>query len=169
MIRRSGRERLRRSPHVRTNPGEGMRRAFVLLILIAAFPAYAGEFGIPENILNDYRAVRHESVYTKVPTTGKLVSVKITDSGRVFYVCRERTGYVIYSLEIRPIAGFEEKVREELKNSGRNWNADHPNELLYTKDFADAQIRRRLSKYTEAVWVRNEIVVPEAQKQKDRE
>jgi hypothetical protein len=140
-----------------------MRRILALVLLFTAVPAYAGEFGIAENSLNDYRSVRYENVYTKVPTTGKLVSIKI-DGGKTYYICREKSGYVIYHLEFRPMAGFREKIRQELKDTGRTWNRAHPDDLLYTKELGDSDLRRKLSKYTEAVWVRNEIVVPEPQK-----
>ncbi len=50
------------------------------------------------------------------------------------------------------MAGFREKIREELKDTGRNWNRAHPDDLLYTKELGDSDLRRKLSKYTEAVW-----------------
>ncbi len=140
-----------------------MRRIFALILLCTAVPAFAEEFGIAENSLNDYRAIRYENLYTKVPTTGKIVSIRI-DGGKTYYICREKTGLVIYNLEFRPMAGFKEKIRQELRDTGRQWNRANPDDLLYTKELGDSELRRKLSKYTEAVWVRNEIVVPETSK-----
>jgi hypothetical protein len=147
---------------------ELMQRILTIILLLVAIPAHAEEFGIAENTLNDYRSVRYENIYTKVPTTGKLVSIKI-DSGKTYYICREKSGYVIYNLEFRPMAGFKEKIHQELKESGRNWNRARPDDLLFTKELGDSELRRKISKYTEAVWVRNEIIVPEPQKQRTRE
>jgi len=66
------------------------------------------DFGLAENSLSVFRAIKYENTYTKVPTTGKLVSIKMTDSGKTYYICREKSGYVIYSLEIRPIPSLKE-------------------------------------------------------------
>ncbi len=66
-----------------------MRRIIVFVLLFTAFPAYAGEFGIAENSLNDYRSVRYESVYTKVPTTGKARFHQDRQRQNILYLSRE--------------------------------------------------------------------------------
>lgn len=131
-------------------------------------PGLAGDFGLAENSLGEFRAIRYENVYTKVPTSGKLAAIKITDNGKVFYVCREKTGYVIYNLEIRPIEGFKDKIEQEVKDKSKQWDRVHPDELLFTKERYDYDLKRRLKKYSEAVWIRNEIVIDEAQKDRMR-
>jgi len=131
-------------------------------------PGLAGDFGLAENSLGEFRAIRYENVYTKVPTSGKLAAIKITDNGKVFYVCREKTGYVIYNLEIRPIEGFKDKIEQEVKDKSKQWDRVHPDELLFTKERYDYDLKRRLKKYSEAVWIRNEIVIDEAQKDRTR-
>jgi hypothetical protein len=131
--------------------------------LFAAVPARSADFGLAENALGEFSGTRYENVYTRVPTTGKLVSIKITDNGRVYYICREKTGYAIYHLEFRPIPGYKEKLEQELKDAGRKWDRTHPDELLFTKERYDTELRKKLSKYSEAVWVRNEIVVDQQQ------
>lgn len=120
----------------------------------------SAEFGLAENSLSEYGAIRFESVYTKVPTTGKLVSIRITDKGTIYYICREKSGIVIYHLEIRPMEKFKEKIEAEIKEVKRNWNKIHPDELLFTKERHDREIKRKINKYSEAVWIRNEIVLP---------
>ncbi len=122
--------------------------------------ANAGEFGLAENILSEYGAVRFENHYTRVPTTGKLVSIKITDGGKIFYICSERNGYAIYNLEIRPLEGFKDKIEQDLKNKPQKLEKINPDELLLTKERLEYEARKRLNKYSEAVWIRNEIVVP---------
>jgi hypothetical protein len=138
---------------------------FLLSVIpfFAAIPARCADFGVAENALGEFSGTRYENVYTKVPTTGKLVSIKITDNGRIYYICREKTGYAIYHLEFRPIPGYKEKLEQELKDAGRKWDRTHPDELLFTKERYDTELRRKLSKYSEAVWVRNEIVVDQPQ------
>jgi len=131
-------------------------------------PGLAGDFGLAENSLGEFRAIRYENVYTKVPTSGKLAVIKIADNGKVFYVCREKTGYVIYNLEIRPIEGFKDKIEQEVKDKSKQWDRVHPDELLFTKERYDYDLKRRLKKYSEAVWIRNEIVIDEAQKDRMR-
>jgi len=131
-------------------------------------PGLAGDFGLAENSLGEFRAIRYENVYTKVPTSGKLAAIKITDNGKVFYVCREKSGYVIYNLEIRPIEGFKDKIEQEVKDKSKQWDRVHPDELLFTKERYDYDLKRRLKKYSEAVWIRNEIVIDEAQKDRTR-
>jgi hypothetical protein len=149
---------------VKAMPLDGLLRStLALMMLLSAVPARAEEFGVAENSLNDYRAIRYENIYTKVPTTGKLVSIRI-DGGKTYYICRENGSYVIYNLEFRPMAGFKEKLRQELRETGRNWNKAYPEDLLYTKELGESEIRRKLSKYLEAVWVRNEIIVPDPPK-----
>jgi len=140
----------------------------VLVGLSADAPAQAADFGPAESILGDVRAVRYENVYTKVPSSGKLVSIRITDSGRVYYICREKSAYAIYHLEIRPMEGYKEKIEQELKEKNRNWDKTHPDELLFTRETLDREMKKNLRKYCEAVWVRNEIVVQEPPKERNR-
>ena len=124
------------------------------------FPGFlhAAEFGLAENILGLYGAIRYENTYTRVPTSGKIVAIKITDSGTTYYICREKSGYVIYHLEIRPMKGHKKKVEQVLKEESRKWNASHPNELFLTKGRFDEELEK-LKKYREAVWIRNEVLV----------
>ncbi|MCX5862979.1 MAG: hypothetical protein WCG29_07765 [Desulfomonile sp.] len=140
----------------------------VLIMGTEISPAPAGDFGLAENSIGEFRAIRYENVYTKVPTSGKLAAIRITDSGKVFYICREKTGYVIYNLEIRPIEGFKDKIDQEIKDNSKQWDRVHPDELLFTKERHDYDLKRRLKKYSEAVWVRNEIVIEEAIKDPNR-
>ncbi len=121
----------------------------------------ATDFGPQENALGDFKGVRYENIYTKVPTSGKLVAIKITNSGKIYYICKEKSGYVIYNLEIRPPEGFQEKVQQELKKKIRNWANVNPDELLFTKEIVERELRRQLFKDSEAVWVRNEIIIEE--------
>jgi hypothetical protein len=132
----------------------------LLAIVICDNSVNAGEFGLAENVLSEYGAVRFENHYTRVPTTGKLVSIKITDGGKIFYICRERNGYAIYNLEIRPLEGFKDKIEQNLKNKPQKLEKINPDELLLTKERLEFEARKRLNKYSEAVWIRNEIVVP---------
>ncbi|MCL5126147.1 MAG: hypothetical protein M1511_16935 [Deltaproteobacteria bacterium] len=131
-----------------------------VLLIVSYQSVNAGEFGLAENVLSEYGAVKFENHYTKVPTTGKLVSIKITDGGKIFYICREKNGYAIYNLEVRPLEGFKDKIEQDLKNKPQKLEKITPDELLLTKDRLDYEIKRRLNKYSEAVWIRNEIVVP---------
>ncbi len=119
----------------------------------------ATDFGPAENALGACRSIRYESVYTKVPTTGKLVSIKITDSGKVYYICREKTGYVIYNLEIRPSEVVQERIQQELKKKARNWSHMNPDELVVTKEILERELKKQFAREIEAVWVRNEIVI----------
>jgi hypothetical protein len=119
----------------------------------------AGDFGLAQNALSEFGAVRFENIYTKVPTTGKLVSIKIGDNGKVFYICREKAGYVIYNLEIRPIDKFRDKIEEEIKEQSKQWDKIYPDELLFTRERYNSDLLKRIRKYSEAVWVRNEVVV----------
>ncbi|MGB6067352.1 MAG: hypothetical protein WBG50_21305 [Desulfomonilaceae bacterium] len=131
----------------------------LLILGLAVSLVWAMDFGLAENSLSEFRAIRYENTYTKIPTTGKLVSIKIADSGRIYYICREKSGYVIYNLEIRPIPDFKEKIEQELKDTGKKWDHAHLDELLLTKDKLDRDLKKKMNKYSEAVWVRNEIVV----------
>lgn len=136
-----------------------------LLCLISMSPlvqAAGTDFRPAENALDEFRSVRYENVYTKVPTTGKLVSIRITDNGTVYYICREKSGFAIYNLEIRPTPNARERIQQELKDKTRNWNKNNPDELLFTKDQYDREWKRHMRKYSDAVWIRNEIVIPEA-------
>lgn len=138
---------------------------FVSLVIIVATvqPDVTGgtDFGPQENALGDFKGVRYENIYTKVPTSGKLVAIKITDSGKIYYICKEKSGYVIYNLEIRPPEGFQEKIQQELKKKIRNWANVNPDELVFTKETVERELRRQLFKDSEAVWVRNEIIIEE--------
>lgn len=140
----------------------------VLAGLSAGAAGQAADFGPAESVLGDVRSVRYENVYTKVPTSGKLVSIRITDSGTVYYICREKTGYAIYHLEIRPIVGYKEKIEQELREKKGNWEKSHPDELLFTRETLDREIKKNMRKYCDAVWVRNEIVVQEPPKERFR-
>jgi hypothetical protein len=133
--------------------------ALALALSLLAGQLEAADFGLAENALGDFRDIRYENFYTRVPTSGKLVSLKIADNGRIYYICKEKTGYVVYHLEVRPVKGFEEKFRKELKEKSRQWDSLHPDELLLTRKRNDLDLSRRLHSYCEAVWVRNEILV----------
>ncbi len=134
--------------------------SFVAAILLHDTFGYAGsDFGLAENALSEYGAVRFENVYTKVPTTGKLVSIKIADNGKIFYICKEKAGFVIYHLEIRPIERFRDKIEQEVKEQSKQWDKIYPDELLFTKERYNTELMKRIKKYSEAVWVRNEIVI----------
>jgi hypothetical protein len=138
-----------------------------LVIIVATVqPDFTGAtgFGPRENALSEFKGVRYENIYTKVPTSGKLVAIKITDSGKIYYICKEKSGYVIYHLEIRPPEGFQEKIQQELKKKTRNWAHVNPDELVFTKEIFERELKRRLSKESEAVWVRNEIIIEEPSK-----
>jgi len=124
-----------------------------------AVPTHAGDFGLAESVVGEYGAVRYENTYTKVPTSGKLIAIRVTDSGTIYYICREKSGYVIYHLEIRPMKDYKDKVEQEIKEKSRNWASQHPDELLLTKERVKKEVREKYKKYHEAVWVRNEIVV----------
>lgn len=134
------------------------------MLSLAVGLAQATDFGLAENSLSEFRAIKYENTYTKVPTTGKLVSIKMTDSGKIYYICREKSGYVIYNLEIRPIPGFKDKIEQDQKDTGKKWDRMHPDELLLTKEKHDHDLKKRIRKYSEAVWIRNEIVVDEPRK-----
>lgn len=133
--------------------------AMLSTVFLAAGDVGSADFGLAEDALGEVKAVRYENIYTKVPTSGRLASIKITDSGRIYYICREKTGYAIYHLEIRPIEGFRDKIEQEIKEKNRQWDSVHPDELLFTKERHKKEMYSGLRKYCEAVWVRNEIIV----------
>jgi hypothetical protein len=130
-----------------------------LLTLTAHCCLASAEFGPAENALSEFRSVRYENVYTKVPTSGKVISLKITDSGKIFYICREKTGYAVYHLEVRPIEGFKDKIDQELREQSKKWDQIHPDDLLLTKKIINREVQKRINNFSEAVWVRNEILV----------
>jgi hypothetical protein len=138
---------------------------FVSLVIIVATVqwdvARGTDFGPQESALGEFKGVRYENIYTKVPTSGKLVAIKITDSGKIYYICKEKSGYVIYNLEIRPPEGFQDKIQQELKKKTRNWGHVNPDELVFTREIFERELKRQLSKDSEAVWVRNEIIIEE--------
>ncbi len=138
---------------------------FVSLVIILATVqpdvTRGTDFGPGESALGEFKGVRYENIYTKVPTSGKLVAIKITDKGKIYYICKEKSGYVIYNLEIRPPEGFQDKIQQELKKRTRNWANINPDELVFTKDILERELKRQLSKDSEAVWVRNEIIIEE--------
>ena len=140
----------------------------ICCLLMMAVPTRAGDFGLAESVVGEYGAVRYENTYTKVPTSGKLISIRITDKGTIYYICREKSGYVIYHLEIRPMKDYEQKVEQEIEEKSRNWTGRHPDKLLLTKDRVKKEIKEKYKKYHEAVWVRNEIVVQPAPEVGDR-
>jgi len=149
-------------------------RAIILAVLcliatnLRATPSSASDFGLAENALGEYKAVRYENIYTRVPTTGKLVSLKVADNGRIYYICKEKSGFVIYHMEVRPMEGFREKLEQDLKDKTKKWDKVHPDELLVTRDRVDQELKKRMNKYSEAVWVRNEIVIDEPAQRPDR-
>lgn len=140
-----------------------MHLLFLVIICFLAADCSAADFGVPENALNEFRSIKYENIYTKVPTSGKLVSIRITDGGKTFFVCKEKSGYAIYNLEVRPIAGLKEKMEQEVKDYIKKWDNLLPDELLLTKERNDAELNKKLQKYCEAVWVRNEIIIEEPQ------
>jgi hypothetical protein len=133
--------------------------AILWTMSLGSVDAGGADFGPAEDALSEVKGLRYENVYTKVPTSGRLASIKITDGGRIYYICREKTGYAIYHLEIRPIEGFREKIEQEIKEKNRQWDSIHPDELLFTKERHKKDLINSLRKYCEAVWVRNEIIV----------
>ena len=116
------------------------------------------KFSVAEDSLGEFNAVRYENVYTRVPTSGKLVGVRITENGTTYYICREGKGYVIYHVEIRPVEKLKPKMEEELAKLRRDWERILPDELVFTKKRYDEEVRRRIRRYSDAVWIRNEVV-----------
>ena len=141
--------------------------AAILLIIgaLGAGMVLSSPFGLAENSLREVRAVRFENIYTQVPTSGKLVSLKITDAGKTYYICQEKNGYVIYHLEIRPVEELKAKLEEELREFGQKWDALQPDELLFTKERYSSELRKRIHRYSDAVWVREEIIVGQTPRQ----
>ncbi|MFC1834828.1 hypothetical protein ACFL2Q_08855 [Thermodesulfobacteriota bacterium] len=141
-----------------------------IVLLISSPKSDAAErFGLAENALRHFRSVKYENMYTRVPTKGKLVSIEITDMGRTYYICKEKSGYVVYHLEIRPVEKLKDKLQKELKELSKKWDGKHPDELLMTHEKYDGELRNSVYKYTDAVWVRNEIVVgPQPNQSKKR-
>ncbi len=134
-------------------------RSLMVACMFFLFPAVSfSQFGLAENALSEFKSIKFENIYTKVPTSGKLISIRI-DGGTTYYICREKSGYAIYHLETRPMVGFKERIEQELRESGRKWDKQRPDELLYTKEAHEFEMKKLILKYSEAVWVRNEIVV----------
>jgi hypothetical protein len=140
-----------------------MRAALLAAVLTAALSLpptdlCAQRFHAAADSLERFHGVRYENLYTRVPTSGKLVGVRITDKGATYYICRERGGYVIYHVEIRPIEKLKSKLQAELAKLRREWDRVHPDELLFTKKRFDEEVKRRIRRYSDAVWIRNEVV-----------
>ena len=127
----------------------------------------AAQFQLGEDALREFRSVRYQNIYTRVPSPGKLVAIKITDSGKTYYVCKEKTGYVIYHVEIRPVEGLKERLNKELKELGKKWDKVHQDELLFSKQRYEEELRNLLHQYCDAVWVRNEVVVGRTPKKRN--
>lgn len=131
----------------------------LLLCLNGAVTAQAPQFAPATDALHLFKAIRYENIATRVPSPGKLVSIKITDTGRTYYICKEKSGYAIYHLEVRLVEGAKAKIEEELKALGEKWDGVLQDELVFTKETRKSEVRKRLYQYSEAVWVRNEIIV----------
>ena len=133
----------------------------IILATLSLVSASIGraQFELGEDALREYRSIRFENIYTRVPSTGKLVAIKIADNGKTYYVCKEQTGYVVYHVEIRPVDGLKERLDKELKQLGKKWDKVHQDELLFSKQRYEEELRNLLHRYCDAVWVRNEIVV----------
>ena len=58
----------------------------LVLCLSAPVTAQAPQFGPATDALHLFKAIRRESMSTRVPSSGKLVSIKITDNGRIYYI-----------------------------------------------------------------------------------
>lgn len=138
--------------------------AGLVLCFSGVLAAQGPQFGPATDALHLFKAIRHESIATRVPSPGKLVSIKITDSGRTYYICKEESGYAIYHLEVRLVEGAKAKIEEELKALGEKWDGVLQDELVFTKETRKSEVRKRLYQYSEAVWVRNEIIVEGAEK-----
>ncbi len=136
--------------------------ALIFLATIRSGIVQSAEFGAAQSALSEFRGIRYENLFTKVPTSGKLVSIKITDSGKIYYICKEKSGFVIYNLEIRPMEGIQDKIQQEWKKKSRSWTSTNPDDLLITKDIFEREVKRRFSKDSEAVWVRNEIIIEDS-------
>ncbi len=130
----------------------------LVTILLQATDGVGQKFPVAEDSLGEFNAVRYENVYTRVPTSGKLVGVRITENGTIYYICREGPGYVIYHLEIRPVEKLKPKMEAELANLRRDWERILPDELLFTKKRYEEEVKRRIRRYSNAVWIRNEVL-----------
>ncbi|MBM4325538.1 MAG: hypothetical protein FJ118_00095 [Deltaproteobacteria bacterium] len=139
------------------------------LCVLAYEPGAAQEFPTPEYALRDAKAIRYESVYTRIPSTGKLATIKITDSGRIYYVCREKSGYAIYHVEFRPAERFKAQMEKELRDLAAKWDRVKPDELLFTKETYEQERLKCIQRYSEAVWVRNEIVMSKPAKSSEEQ
>lgn len=128
-------------------------------LTLASASVCQAQFQLGEDALREFRSIRFENIYTRVPSAGKLVAIKITDSGKTYYVCKEKTGYVIYHVEIRPVEGLKERLNKELKQLGKKWDKVHQDELLFSKQRYEEELRNLLNQYCDAVWIRNEVVV----------
>jgi hypothetical protein len=133
--------------------------AGIVASLVASAAASEPQAKSAQDALDGVRSVRIERISTRVPSPGKLAAIRITDSGRIYYICREGNGYAIYHLEIRPVEGFKDKIAEEVKAISEKWDAILKDQLVFTKDTRDEELRKRVQRYSEAVWVRNEIIV----------
>jgi len=133
----------------------------LVLSVGASVGAEAPQPGPTPDPLRLFKAVRLENMATRVPSPGKLVSIKITNSGRTYYICKEKNGYAIYHLEVRLVEGAKAKIEEDIKALGEKWDGVLEDELVFTNDTRKNEIRKRLYQYSEAVWIRNEIIVGE--------
>lgn len=130
-----------------------------LLLMLSAGVVHADGFELGEDALGGYHGTRYVNKYTRVPTTGKLAAVKIADDGKTYYICKEKTGFVIYHVEIRPINQLKTKLDEEIETLTEKWDTLHKDELLFTKHRYEEEVNKIVQKYSEAVWIRNEIVL----------
>ena len=130
-----------------------------VIFAVSAGICFASDFGTAENALGKFKSIKYRKIFTKVPSPGKLVSIKITDSGKAYYICKEKSGFVIYHTEIRPLARFRTTIEKEVHKLTGNWDKINPNELLFTQDRYYDELNNRLYKYSDVVWVRNEILV----------
>jgi hypothetical protein len=133
----------------------------IVMLVKGPLHGFTMEFGPAENALGEYRGIRYENVYTRVPTKGKLISIRVADNGRIFYICKEGAGFAIYHLEVRPMESFRSAIEDEVKKAGKKWDEVMPDDLLLTQDRMDLELRKQVRKYSEAVWVRNEVLIEE--------
>jgi hypothetical protein len=138
-----------------------LRAMFVpsAIFILCAGICTASDFGPATNALGKFKSIQYERMFTKVPSSGKLVSIKITDSGKTYYICKESSGYVIYHTEIRPLTKFRPRIDKELKNWTEKWDKLNPNDLLLTRDRFDEELGNRIQRYSDVIWIRNEILV----------
>ncbi len=131
----------------------------VLIMACVGVAGWAADLGPTDNSSRVFRSTRYEQTFTRVPSTGQLVGVKVADNGRMYYICKEKTGYVIYHQEIRPATEFKDKIEQEMKDWSRKWDNVNPDELVFTKERYYDELKKRVHRYSDLVWVRNEIVV----------